>query len=141
METANVWEYLDNVWVLTGLVLVVFAGLLKSLSSMKLDNPAVERLMNKGVNYLFILGLVGIILGFVLPGTKNTDAPRITQTIDTNTGGAFNAGRDVNSNQSSLPAPDRPRSERPNTVNQQIKENSGIAINAGGDVSTNIPEK
>lgn len=36
METANVWEYLDNIWVLTGLVLVIFAGLLKSLSDKKM---------------------------------------------------------------------------------------------------------
>ncbi len=83
LETANVWEYLDNIWVLTGLVLVVFAGLLKSISGKKLNSPAVEKLMQKGINYLFILGLVGIVFGFVMPEIRHTkNTAEINQSIN-----------------------------------------------------------
>lgn len=141
METANVWEYLNNVWVLAGLVLVVFAGLLNSLSDKKLENPAVEKLMNKGVNYLFILALVCIVLGFVVPESKNANIVESTQTISNSSGTAINASGNVDSNSSSFSGSDRTRQERPNKVNQQIDDNNGIAINAAGDVSTNIQEK
>lgn len=141
MEKANVWEYLNNFWVLAGLVLVVFAGLLKSLSDKKLDNPAVENLMHKGINYLFILGIVGIVLGFVIPESKNTKTPEINQTISNSSGTAINARGDVNYNQPSSPESDHTHRERPRSVNQQINDNSGIAINADGNVSTRIQEK
>jgi len=141
METANVWEYLNNVWVLAGLVFVVFAGLLKTLSGKQLDNPAVERLMHKGVNYLFILGIVGIVLGFVMPENKDTKTTEVTQTISNNSGTAINAGGDVNDNKPFSPESDRTHQERPSSVNQQIKDNSGVAINAGGNVSAHIQEK
>lgn len=97
--------------------------------------------MHKGINYLFILGLVGIVLGFVIPENKNTKTSEITQTINNSSGTSINAGGDVNNNQPSSPASDHTHQERPSSVNQQIKDNSGIAINAGGNVSTRIHEK
>lgn len=132
---------LDNVWVLAGLVLVVFTGLLKLLLGQKLENPAIEKLMHKGVNYLFILGLVSIALGFVVPESKNTKNSEINQTISNSSGSAINAARDINLNSSSSSASDRSHQDYSSRVNQQIKDNSGIAINAGRDVSTNIQEK
>lgn len=138
METANVWEYLDNVWVLVGLALVVFSGILKLLPVNNLDSPATERLLHKGINYLFILGLVSTILGFIVPEPNGKS--EIMQTISNNRGTAINAVGNVNT-QPEPPTPDRSRQERQNTINQEIKDNSGIAINAGGNVSTNIQGK
>lgn len=129
METANVWKHLKNIWVLAGLVLVVFTSLLKLLPVDVLDSPAIERLMDKGIDYLFILGLVCIVLGFVISRNK------ISQTISKNTGTAINAVGDVNINQPSSTTSDRTQSIHPTSLNQQIKDNDGKAINAGGNVS------
>lgn len=141
MGATNVWEYLDNIWILAGFVLIVFAGLLKSISGKKFSDPSVEKLMHKGINYLFILGLVSIIMGFVKPENKNTKASEITQTINNSSGTSINAGRHVNHNQPSSPASDHAYQEHSSSVNQQIKDFSGVAINAGGNVSTRIHEK
>lgn len=150
MEVSNVWEYLDNFWVLTGLVLVVFAGLLKLLPVKKISSLATERLIHKGINYLFILSLISIVLGFV-PFQKDEQTPHSldqvpiaaesTQAIDNNTGTAVNAGGNVSINQPPPPAQDRTDSGSSSNINQQINNNSGISINAGGDVSATIQEK
>lgn len=140
-DMTQLWEYLDNVWALAGLVLVVFTGLLKSLLGQKLENPAIEKLMHKGVNYLFILGLISIVLGFVVPESKKTKTSEINQTITNSSGFTINAVGNVNLNSSSSSASDLTHQDYPSRVNQQIKDNSGTAINAGGDVSTRIQEK
>lgn len=140
VEIANVWEYLDNSWVLAGLVLIVLAGILRLLPVKNLDSPAIERLMHKGITYLFIFGLVSTVLGFIVPELK--DKSQITQTISNNSGTSINAGGNVNATQSAPFIPDRSsHQEHPNTINQEIKDNSGIAINTGGDVLTEIQRK
>jgi len=65
MDVSGVWEHLDNVWVLAGLVFVLFSGLLKLLAAKISNGAAVERLILNGMRYLFVLGLVSIVLGFV----------------------------------------------------------------------------
>jgi len=149
-KVSNVWEYLDNVWKLAGFVLVVFASILKLLPVKKLSTMATERLIHKGINLLFFLALVSIVLGFV---TSQNDeqtslsteqipiAAESTQAIDNNTGTAVNAGGNVSFNQPPPPTQDRTDSDSSSNVNQQIDNNSGIAINAGGDISATLQER
>lgn len=96
MKTVNVWENLHNGWVLAGFVLVILAGILKTIPTKKLDNPAVERLLHKGVNFFFVLGIVSIVLGFVVPERTSTGTTEIKQTISHTSGNAINVGGDVN---------------------------------------------
>jgi glucan phosphoethanolaminetransferase (alkaline phosphatase superfamily) len=150
MEISNALEYLDNFWVRSGLALVLLTSLLKLLPVNILKSPAVERLMHKGINYLFILGLVSIVLGFVTFQNDEQISPsidqvpiaaEITQTISNNTGTAMNAGENMSVNQPLPSAQDHTRSESSSIVNQRIKDNSGNAFNAGSNVSATIQEK
>ncbi len=162
MESTNIWEYLDNIWVLAGLVLVAFTGLLKLLPIKNLGRSATERLMHKGINYLFILGFVSIMLGFAISDKSKTtpyqneadasSSPRSPtnqdhteveslQVIKGNKGTAINAAGDVSVNQPLPPTPDHAPSDLPGPIDQHIEGNNGIAINAGGGVSINNLDK
>lgn len=62
----NIWQYLNNGWVLAGLVLVVFAGILKLLPTKDLPPQAVDQLIRYVVKLLYKLSLICLVGGFVL---------------------------------------------------------------------------
>ncbi len=69
MNNVNNWiEHLQHPLVLAGFGLFVFAVLLKPLflSNKKLSGAASERLLRRGINFIFILALLAVISGFAL---------------------------------------------------------------------------
>ncbi len=69
MNNVNNWiEHLQHPLVLAGFGLFVFAGLLKPLflNNKKLSGAASERLLRRGINFIFILALLAVISGFAL---------------------------------------------------------------------------
>ena len=67
MNTVSNWiEHLQHPLVLAGFSLFLFTNLLKPLYSRKLSGTAVERLLGKGMNRLFILALLVILGGVTL---------------------------------------------------------------------------
>jgi len=151
MDVSGVWEYLTNVWVLVGLVLVLFSSILMLLPVKILDSSAVFWLMRRGMNYLFILGLVSITLGFVQNNSNNqsdqertsakVESAKTVQKIENGSGTAINSGGNVVFNQAYPMLQDCPTTEQAGFIDQQIKGNSGIAVNAGCNVSMDTPEK
>lgn len=78
-------EHLDNPFALTGFVLLTLPILIKQLPINKLNDQAIERLLHKGFDYVFILGFISILLGFATPFLKNsqTDSNASNRTINT----------------------------------------------------------
>lgn len=151
MEVSSVWNYLDNIWILSGLVLVILVSLLKMLSVNNLNNRKTKQQVQKGMNYLFVLGLTGMALGAMFtqnsnftplqqsnadlfgPSFSNQDYLDAYSSQALSDGVAVNAGGGADFARLFHTMPDRIRSERPNSVQSPINENSGVAINAGED--------
>ena len=152
MEIFSVWKYLDNVWVVSGWVLVMLISLLKMLSVDNLNNRKTKQQMYKGINYLLVLSLTGMALSSLfsqnsnltalqqagtdlfdftsIPNQDHIDAK--SQSISNDSSTAVNTAGSADFDQLLHVMPDRTRSERPNTVNQQIRGDSG-AINPDED--------
>lgn len=156
--TTDVTPWIENLThplVLFGFVLFIFAGLLKLFKAEKVNGKETSKLLNKGLNFTFVLGLLIIVATlfkdslpiFVQQAASTpstTEQPATTQqTIkDTQAGGvAINAGGTVNYNAGggslATQTATQPTSEAsaPTPVKQHIEGNSGIAINAGGDAN------
>lgn len=150
MEDSSVWGYLDNVWILTGLVMVILVSLLKMLSINNQNNRKTKQQLQKGVNYLFVLGLTGMALGTLFSQNSNLTSFQQSNTdlfgsfpnqdyIDANSSQAqsadpaINAGGSADFNQFFHEMPDRTRSARPNAINQPSVEDNGIVVNASED--------
>ncbi|MDV6344997.1 hypothetical protein [Nitrosomonas sp. Is37] len=146
MEASNFWKYLDNIWILTGLVLVIVVSLLKMLSVNNLNSRKSKQQLQKGINYLFVLGITGMALGILFSQNSNLTAPQQTnndlldsvsfpnhdvksQSLGTDTGAAVDASGSAGINQQLLIKSGRTRPERPDTVNQQSKEDSSMTAN------------
>lgn len=142
--SSNILKYLDNIWILTGLVLIILVSLLKMLSVNNLNNRKTKQQMQKGINYLFVLGLTGMVLGTLFSQHSNVTTYQQTETdlFDAtsfpNQGAAdtqsptigIDAGAGAESadfDQRLLLMPDRIRSGRPNLVEQQEQDANGIA--------------
>lgn len=148
MESLVLWKYLDNVWILTGLALVILVCLLKLLSVGNLSDQKTRRQAFKGINYLFVLGITGMALGTLfsqyggfapsqqnntdlfgtqsLPNQELIDAQ--SQSISHDTGGALGA-EGFNPLLHSLP--DRTRSERPHLSKQKTDEDLESMVDIG----------
>lgn len=146
METPNFWKYLDNIWILTGLVLVIAISLLKMLSVNNLNSRKSKQQLQKGINYLFVLGITGMALGILFSQNSNLTAPQQTKNnlldapsfpnqdaahiqspsigIDADAG----AGS-ADFNQRLFLMPERIRSERPKLGEQQSQHDNDIANN------------
>ncbi len=152
MEISSMWEYLDNVWIVSGLILVILISLLKTLSANNLNNRKAKQQMYKGMNYLLVLSLTGMALSALFPPSSNLtvlqqadtdlfDSASFpnqdhinvkSQSIGNHSGIAVNTTVSADFDQPFHVMPDRTRSKRPNTVNQQSRGESG-PINAGED--------
>lgn len=154
MEISGIWKYLDNVWIVTGLVLVLLVSLLKMLSVNNLNSRKSKQQMQKGINYLFVLGLSGVILSTLFSQSDNltalqqndtslfdaTSFPtqdtaniKASQAVGNDSGAAVGTGSSADFNQLLHVMPARTRSERPNTADQRSKDDSGAAINVDED--------
>lgn len=126
MEIEKILQFIKNFWTLAGLVILIFATLIKFV--IKID----ENLAQEWFKYLFILGMTCVILGFLLSVLKeNKPQKRIKQTIRNNQGTAFNVGGSINSSTGKTANHASPK--LPNSVEQEIIDNKGTAINAGND--------
>lgn len=156
MESLVLWKYLDNVWILAGLALVILVCLLKLLSVGNLSDQKTRRQAFKGINYLFVLGITGMALGTLfsqyggfapsqqtnadlfgtqtLPNQELIDAQSQSQSqsISHDTGSASGA-EGFNPLFHSLP--DRTRSERPHPSKQKTHED----LESMADISNETP--
>jgi hypothetical protein len=141
METFNFWNYLDNIWVLTGLILVIAVSLLKMLSVNNQNNRKSKQQLQKGINYLFVLSITGMALSILFSQnssqttsqqtslsfpTQDAIDHRSPQSFGSDTDNAVNTGDSMNFNQLFNIMPDRVRSERPKTTDQQKKDEDSV---------------
>ncbi|MGB3917600.1 MAG: hypothetical protein WBL07_09185 [Thiothrix litoralis] len=142
-------EHLSNPLVLVGFAVFTLAGLVKLFKPEKLSGKATEGLFHKGLNFVFVLGLLIVVLGFAksfmqiqtADTTKSAAAPTNTQTISGNTGTAIMGGGDVNYNQGTgtLSQQNRETALPPANLQQRIENNSGTAVMSGSDA--NVQQK
>ncbi|SDW43999.1 hypothetical protein [Nitrosomonas communis] len=141
METFNFWNYLDNIWVLTGLILVIAVSLLKMLSVNNQNSRKSKQQLQKGINYLFVLSITGMALSILFSQNSSQTTPQQTslsfptqdaidhrspQSFGSDTDNAVNTGDNMNFNQLFNIMPDRVRSERPKTTDQQKKDDNSV---------------
>ena len=141
METFNFWNYLDNIWVLTGLILVIAVSLLKMLSVNNQNSRKSKQQLQKGINYLFILSITGMALSILFSQnssqttsqqtslsfpTQDAIDHRSPQSFGSDTDNAVNTGDSMNFNQLFNIIPDRVRSQRPKTTDQQKKDDDSV---------------
>lgn len=75
MDNLGDWlEHLKHPMVLAGFVLFVLIGLLKFFMGSKDLSESSERLVHKGMNFVFVLGVIIIIGGFVYSIMQNEPA-------------------------------------------------------------------
>lgn len=146
--------HLKHPLVLVGFALFILSSLLRTFfSGRKLSNAATERLMRRGMNYVFVLALIIIFAGFVI-SLKTTafdsstisekTSPNIQQQTRGTQSPAIVSGQDVivtyGGTQTS-PKKDEPVStiptQPPSSVTQQTHGDQSPAINSGGDVNLN----
>ncbi|WGZ95994.1 MAG: hypothetical protein QJT81_08440 [Candidatus Thiothrix putei] len=154
MANVTPWiEHLSNPLVLVGFAVFTLAGLVKLFKPEKLSGKETAGLFHKGLNFVFVLGLLVVILGFTnsfMEKWQTVEAakpiptpPIIKQSISNSSGLNGQAGRDLNLNQgggtlsqqTNLNPSTMPESPVPN-VEQQIDGSSGV--NGQGGRDTNI---
>ncbi|SFI56934.1 hypothetical protein [Nitrosomonas sp. Nm34] len=141
METFNFWNYPDNIWILTGLILVIAVSLLKMLSVNNQNSRKSKQQLQKGINYLFVLSITGMALSILFSQnssqTTSQQTPlsfptqdaidhRSPQSFGSDTDNAVNTGDSMNFNQLFSIMPDRVRSGRPKTTDQQKKDEDSV---------------
>jgi len=116
LDNVSDWiEHINNPLVLLGFVFIIFAGLIKFFKPQKLNGQATERLMNRALTFLFLLGV--FVISFILLDsllTKKTSDNSSNQDIEDNTERASD-----------------------NISSQTVKGNSGTVIQSGGDIFHN----
>ena len=156
----DVWiAHLKHPMVLAGFALFVLVILLKpvfSNSHNKLSGRGTERLMSKALNYIFIIAILVIAIGFVLSLNKEgalsdfskQPANRVEQTASGEGATAIQAGRDATINQggtvskttrqanASVGSKEK-QQNLPTTIIQKATGKDSTAISAGGDVNVN----
>lgn len=146
MADVTPWiEHLSNPLVLVGFAVFTLAGLVKLFKPEKLSGRATEGLFHKGLNFVFVLGLLIVILGFansfMQMRTSDAAKPAAVQTISGNRGTAIIGGQNANYNQGSgtLSQQSREIPTPPANLQQRIENNSGTAVMGGAD--TNVQQK
>lgn len=151
MSDVTPWiEHLSNPLVLVGFAVFTLAGLVKLFKPEKLNGKETAGLFHKGLNFVFVLGLLVVVLGFAnsfmekwqtAEAAKSATVPPNTQTISGNTGTAVMGGGDVNYNQGSgtLSQQSRETAPPPANLQQHIENNSGTAVMSGSDA--NVQQK
>lgn len=161
MDNVTEWiEHLKHPLVLAGFGLFILALLVKPLFSSGPSNitgAATERLMSKTINYLFILALLLIVVGFVLSLKPNESVPlektAATTVIEQHTAGGkspaiigndvnINDGGTLSSQKKTKAKPASPPQKQSPSVNikQTTQGDKSPAIYSSGDVSINDAE-
>lgn len=158
MADVTPWiEHLSNPLVLVGFAVFTLAGLVKLFKSEKLSGKATEGLFHKGLNFVFVLGLLIVIGGFASSFMQMQTAvaakpaaapPTIKQSITHSSGVNGQTGRDLNLNQGSgtlSQQSNRNPSAAPEpsaaNVEQQIDGSSGVNGQGGRDTNIQTPGK
>lgn len=154
MSDVTPWiEHLSDPLVLVGFALFVLAGLVKLFKPEKLNGKATAGLFHRGLNFLFVLGLLVVTLGFansfmakwqIVEAAKPMPIPpTVKQSITHSNGVNGQAGRDLNLNQGSGTLsqqtnhnPSTPTQSPVANIEQQIGGSSGV--NGQGGRDTNI---
>ena len=141
MEAFNFWKYLDNNWILTGLILVMVVSLFKMLSVNNQNSRKSKQQLQKGINYLFVLSITGMALSILFSQNSNQTTSQQTslsfptqdaidyrspQSFGSDADNAVNVGDSTNFNPLLNIMPDRMRSERPKTTDQQKKDDNSV---------------
>ena len=141
MEAFNFWKYLDNNWILTGLILVMAVSLFKMLSVNNQNSRKSKQQLRKGINYLFVLSITGMALSILFSQNSNQTTSQQTslsfptqdaidhrspQSFGSDADNAVNVGDSTNYNPLLNIMPDRMRSERPKTTDQQKKDDNSV---------------
>lgn len=144
MDMLKEWiEYLDNPLVLAGFALAVVASLIKLFKTEKLTRDATKVLISKTLNYIFILGLLIICLGFGLKyfeinknnneSSLGNESPKVEQSMSNTSGTSTQSAGNTNfgGNQTT---------HTENTVRvikQEMKNTKGISTQSGGNTNVN----
>lgn len=158
MSDVTPWiEHLSNPLVLVGFAVFTLAGLVKLFKPEKLSGVATAGLFHKGLNFVFVLGLLVVILGFAnsfMEKLQTAEAskpdpapPTIKQSITNSSGMNGQAGRDLNLNQGSGTLSQQTNrnpsaTEQPAAnVEQQIDGSDGVTGQGGRDTNIQTPGK
>lgn len=151
-------EYLSDPLVLVGFVVFMLAGLVKLFKSEKLNGKETAGLFHKSLNFVFVLGLLIVILGFAnsfMAKWQTVEAakpmqtlPTVKQNISHSNGVNGQAGRDLNLNQGSgtlsqqtSHSPSATSAPSATSVEQQIDGSSGVNGQGGRDTNIQTPGK
>ena len=159
MSDVTPWiEHLSNPLALVGFAVFTLAGLVKLFKSEKLNGKETAGLFHKGLNFVFVLGLLIVIGGFANSFTEKLQTAEaakpiptpliVKQSITDSKGVNGQAGRDMNLNEgggtlsqqiNSKPsaAPEPPAAN----VEQQIEGSSGANGQGGRDTNIQTPGK
>ncbi len=159
MSEVTPWiEHLSNPLVLVGFAVFTLAGLVKLFKPEKLNGKETAGLFHKGLNFVFVLGLLIVILGFAnsfMEKLQTAEAakpiptpPAVKQSITNSSGVNGQAGRDLNLNQGSGTLSQQTtrnpsamtESPAPN-VEQQIDGSNGVNGQGGRDTNIQTPGK
>ena len=154
MSDVTPWiEHLSNPLVLVGFAVFTLAGLVKLFKPEKLNGKETAGLFHKGLNFVFVLGLLIVIGGFAnsfVEKWQTVEAakpiptpPAVKQSITNSRGVNGQAGRDINLNQGggtlsqqTNRTPSTTHEPLAANVEQQIDGSSGV--NGQGGRDTNI---
>lgn len=134
MDNIGDWiEHLDKPMVLLGVVFIVFAGVIKVFKPEKLSGKATERLMNRALILIFILGVLIIGFTFVDALLKGNVS---SQTVKGNKGTVIQSGGDIyhNQGQGTLSTHSKGQQAPAGAINQLVEDNEGDVYQGRGDV-------
>lgn len=150
MNNITPWiEHLSNPWILIGFTLFMMAGVIKLFKAEKLTGSATAGLFHKGLNFIFILGILVVILSFAnsyfqVPADTTATPPHseVTQSTFGADSPAINSGGGVNLNFGNSPlshqkqvAPSPNQEVLPAKIQQQTQGGNSPAVNSSGGVN------
>ena len=159
MSDVTPWiDHLTDPLVLIGFTVFTLAGLVKLFNPEKLNGKATAGLFHKGLNFVFVLGLLIVIGGFANSFMAKWQAvevakpiptpPTVKQGINDSNGVNGQAGRDLNLNQGNGTLSQQTNRSAPATtpapaanVEQQINRSTGVNGQSGRDANLQTPEK
>jgi len=125
-----------------GFILMAVAGLIKILKPEKLTAKETASLFHKGLNYIFILGLLIIVVTLIMTVSKEfISKSGITLVTKNNQGTTLQAVGDINQGVTELKEdrntqkPASKADQRPTNIKQSSEGNTGTVYQSGGDIN------
>ena len=146
MEIVTPWiSYLSDPLILAGFALFLLVGLVKLFKTDKLTRAATRDLISKGLTFVFILGLLIVVLGFGIKWEALQNERLQVQRLESRTeqvmtgvsGTSVQSGRDSSVNVgdgtlSQLITADN-SDTIPSPVSQKMENTNGLSIQSGRD--------